>query len=379
MKIGIDARFYGPLGKGLGRYTERLIRNLEKIDSENDYVIFLRKENWDDYSPARCNFKKVLADFRWYSLKEQLLMPLKIYQEKVDLMHFPHFNIPIFYFGPFVVTIHDLILLQFPTKRATTLGPFLYKFKYLAYKITIRQAVKRAKKIIAVSRYTQKEIISYFNINPKKISVIYEACDGVESGQLVIPQKEFLKKYNIVKPYLLYVGNAYPHKNLEKLLYVFKKLKNVSNFNYQLVLVGKEDYFYRRLKKDAQRLSLLNDNSVVFFGFANDSQLASLYRNASLYVFPSFIEGFGLPPLEAMSYGLPVVASRTSCLPEILGEAAVFFDPRDPKDISQKILKVLNNKLLQKELIEKGFKQIKKFKWLKCAQETLKVYKDVKR
>jgi glycosyltransferase involved in cell wall biosynthesis len=376
MKIGIDARFYGPYGKGLGRYTEKLIKNLEKIDYQNQYFIFLRKENWKGFNPQNQNFKKVLADLPWYTVEEQILMPRIISKHKVDLMHFPHFNVPVFYFDDFVVTIHDLILLKFPTEKATTLGPILYKIKYLGYKTVITRAVKRAKKVITVSNFTKKEIADYFNLDPKKIMVTYEACDGIEYGQLSLPKSEFLSNHKIVKPYLLYVGNAYPHKNLEKLLEVFKTLKENSKFNFQLVLVGRSDYFYNRLKKEAQKLGLLQDNSAVFFGFASQQNLAHLYRRASLYVLSSFVEGFGLPALEAMSYGLPVVASSTSSLPEILDDAALFFDPKNKNSMVSTIRRALSDKNLQEKLINNGYGRVKKFSWERCAQETLSIYSE---
>lgn len=378
MRIGIDARFYGPKGKGLGRYTEKLIKNLENVDSDNEYVIFLRRENFSEYEPENENFKKVEADLKWYSLDEQLKMPGLIKKYKIDLMHFPHFNVPVLYRGDFVVTIHDLILLRFPTKRATTLGPLLYKIKYLGYKLAINLAVKRAKKVITVSQFTKVDLVNYFKIKPQKIEVTYEACDGVESGQLSIPEAGFLDKNKISKPYLLYVGNAYPHKNLEGLIAAYKKFKKKNNFSYQLVLVGKEDYFYKRLKQNAYGEGLLHDNSVVFFGFASQKDLAYLYSRASLYIFPSFIEGFGLPGLEAMSFGLPVISSNTSSLPEILGNAAIYFNPKDQNDIVSKIETVLNDKKLRSNMVDKGYDQVKKFSWESCAQETRKIYESIK-
>lgn len=402
MRIGIDARFFGPLGKGLGRYTEKLVKNLEKIDFENQYTIFMRKETWQDYIPENPNFKKVLADLKWYSLSEQFFLPRILSREKLDLMHFPHFNVPIFFHGNFVVTIHDLILLRFPTKRATTLDPIRYSIKYWGYKKTITNAVKSAKKIIAVSNYTKSEISDYFKINPEKICVIYEAADSVEWGQLTLPTDTFLKEHKITKPYLLYVGNAYPHKNLERLLFVFKRLKENSrpirqvqgrhaqaitnfpqdqdeNFPYQLVLVGKEDYFYQRLKNLAEKLNLLKDNSVIFFSFATQKELAALYRQASLYIFPSYIEGFGLPPLEAASYGIPVAAAKSSSLPEILGEAALYFDPYNEKEMAEIIFRAVADELLRQKLRKKGFLKVKEYSWLKCAKKTKEVYESVGR
>jgi glycosyltransferase involved in cell wall biosynthesis len=371
MRVGIDARFFGPVGKGLGRYVERLVENIEKIDQKNEYIIFLRKENWDYYTPKVSNFKKVLADYHWYSLKEQFVMPWRIWREKLDLVHFPHFNIPIFCPVKFVTTIHDLILLQFPTPRATTLGPLLYKIKYFAYRLVIGLGLRRAKKIITVSECTKKELVNFFKINPGKIDVTYEACDGVEYGQLKMPEKKNLAKFGIIKPYLLYVGNAYPHKNLEGLLKVVKKL----DLDCQLVLVGKEDYFYKRMKKEIWGTQI--SKNIVFTDFVSEAILADLYRNARLYVFPSFIEGFGLPGLEAMSYGLPVVASSSSCLPEIYGDAAIYFNPRDERDMAEKIKQVFFDENLRKRLVANGFQQIKKYSWSNLAAQTLKIYEDV--
>lgn len=380
MKIGIDARFYGPPGKGLGRYTQKLIENLEKIDQKNQYVIFLRKENFDLYQPKNPHFSKVLADYPWYSITEQVCMPAKIRQNKVDLMHFPHFNVPIFYFDKFVVTIHDLILLQFPTVKATTLSRTMYFVKQAGYKFVIKQAVKRAKKVITVSNYTKKELIKYFGLDPNKIIVTYEACD-INNQQSII-NNQHLQKIGIARPYLLYIGNAYPHKNLEGLLLAFKKLLKDYKLDLQLVLVGKEDYFFRRLKEEAEKLNLPaygwsaegGKSPVVFPGFVSDEGLQVLYQNALLYVFPSFCEGFGLPPLEAQAQSLPVVSSNASSLPEILEDTAEYFNPHNIDEMARVIAKVAKDEKLRDELRKKGLEHVKKFSWERCVQETLGVY-----
>jgi glycosyltransferase involved in cell wall biosynthesis len=352
MRIGIDARFFGPKDKGPGRYTENLIRNLEKLDIKNQYFIFLRKDNFDEYQPQNPNFKKVLANYKWYGWKEQLFFPFKLKKYKLDLMHFTHFNAPIFYRGKFIITIHDLILRHFPTSRKNLRNFLFYPFKQLMYRLAFGQVVKRAKKIIAVSRYTKKDILKYYNINPEKIEVIYEGV--FQHKDVRNPQK-----------YILYVGNVYPHKNLENLILAFRKIKQ-DNFNLQLVLVGGNDYFYKKLKK--------NNDDVIFTGFIKDEDLNILYNNAALYVFPSLYEGFGLPPLEAMARGLAVVSSNATCLPEILGDAALYFNPLDIDDIAEKIKKVLADNNLREQLIQKGFAQVKKYSWKKMAEETLKLY-----
>ncbi|MFH1938298.1 MAG: glycosyltransferase family 1 protein [Patescibacteria group bacterium] len=370
-RIGIDARLYGPKQTGPGRYVQKLIQNLEKIDLDNQYIVFLRKENWNEYQPKNKNFKKVLADCHWYTLKEQILMPFKIRQAKVDLMHFPHFNVPVFCFKPFVVTIHDLILKRFPTRRVSALEPFSYWFKNLAYHLVIYSAVKRSKKIIAISNYTKKDILKYFSIDSKKIKVIYEGVPDsprtVIENDVLGTRTSFLGR-SLDKPYLLYVGNAYPHKNLERLIVAFDGLnKN----GMQLVLAGRLDYFYKKIQK---RFS--GFKNIVFTDFILDKDLPILYQNASLYIFPSLCEGFGLPPLEAMSYQVPVVCSKATCLPEILGQAAIYFNPEDIEDMKKKIKLVLEDKELQEKLKLEGNKRIKKYSWVRMAKEIFVVYSE---
>jgi len=367
IRIGIDARFYGPKQKGLGRYVQKLVNNLEKASPDNQYIIFLRKENWNEYQPSNPNFKKVLADYPWYGWSEQFLLPFKIRQQEVDCMHFPHFNVPIFYSQPFIITIHDLILKKFPTRRASTLGPIRYWLKNLAYNLVIKLALKRAKKIIAVSEYTKEDILKYFDVESDKIKVIYEGSSYEGSSEpLEVGPQQRSDLHADTNPYLLYVGNAYPHKNLERLISAFKKISQEEK-KLKLILVGELDYFYKRLQK-------ISPANVIFTDFVSDQRLFNLYQNASLYIFPSLYEGFGLPPLEAMAHNLPVVSSNSSCLPEILGQAAIYFDPENTDDMINKIKKVLQDKELQKKLISRGQKTIKKYSWQKMAQKTLRVY-----
>ncbi len=377
MCIGIDARFFGAIGKGLGRYTQKLIENLEKIDNVNEYFIFLRKDNFEEYQPKNKNFQKVLADYRWYTFSEQTNMPRLLNKYNLDLVHFPHFNVPLFYKKPFIITIHDLILLHFPTIRGTTLNPLFYWLKYAAYKIVIRSAIKRAKKIIAVSNFTREDILKSYNVAENRIAVTYEAGDLTgeikEIGKIGnIGGDIILKKYGIIKPYILYVGNAYPHKNLEALVLAFE-IFNKDN-NRQMVLVGKEDYFYQRLKKFAESRKI---KDIIFAGFVPDSELDAIYKNSSLYVFPSLYEGFGLPPLEAMARGIPVASSNHPCMKEILQNSAYYFDASRPENIAKAIGILLNNRGLRKELIKKGYEQVKKYSWEKMARETLKIYKTI--
>jgi glycosyltransferase involved in cell wall biosynthesis len=396
MRIGIDARFFGSVCKGLGRYTEKLIQNLEKISAQggpaspslggpaspslggptsgwdDQYFIFLSQEGFKQYQPQAKNFQKVLADYQWYSLEEQLKMPPLLNKYQLDLVHFPHFNVPIFYRKKFIVTIHDLILLHFPTLRGTTLDSFLYWFKFLMYKVVIYWAIKRSEKIITVSEFTKKDLLENYSINPQKIEVTYEAGEGFCNW---LPEKEnqILKKYAIIKPYLLYVGNAYPHKNLEKLVSAFCEIrKKIANIH--LVLVGKEDYFFKKLKaKIAQKKP---GAGIIFTGFISDVELDVFYKNALVYVFPSLYEGFGLPPLEAMAKGVPVASSDHPCMQEILGESAFYFKAQDAKEMAEKLTEIIHNPGLRERLIQKGYAQIKKYSWQLMAEKTRSIYQN---
>lgn len=378
MKIGIDARFYGPLGKGLGRYTQKLIENLEKEDSQNEYFIFLRRENFGDYAPANKNFHKVLADYRWYTFAEQIMMPFVMWKHKLDLAHFPHFNVPIFYRGKFLITIHDLILIHFPTIRGTTLHPFFYKIKFLAYRLVISLAIRRAHKVIAVSEFTRKDILKNYAPKPEKVETIFEACDDFCLTNLEGPITA-LKKYGlvdscgIIKPYIIYIGNVYPHKNPENLALGYALAKKEKFPDLRLVFVGEEDFFYRRLKKFILDQGI---RDVIFTGKIDDRELSVVLRSANLCGRPSFYEGFELPPLEAMACGVPVVCSNHECALEILVNSAYYFDPRDPQSIAQAIKKVLTNDELRQTLIQKGYAQSKKYSWQKMAQKTLAIYEN---
>jgi glycosyltransferase involved in cell wall biosynthesis len=396
-RIGIDARLYGPVGKGLGRYTKEVVDNVIKIDKINEYVIFLCRENFDEFHilpEDTPRIKKILTDIRWYSLKEQFKFPGIIKNEKLDMIHFTHFNVPIFCPVKFIVTIHDLILTKYPTMRATTLGPVRYFLKNLLYRIVISTAVRRAKKIIVVSEFTKKDIIENFNASNDKIIVTYEGVSNLgrnennesrfyDLQEILNKDKKILAKHNIENPYLLYVGNAYPHKNLEGLLKVFSEIKKkdiCQASTAKLVLVGKDDYFYKKVKEYATTLGMsgqgISTDEVIFPGYVLDKDLEVMYRNAIAYIFPSFYEGFGLPPLEAMAHGCPVVSSDQASMPEILGPAALYFDPKDESEFSTKLIEIISNDGLKRELVKRGFEQVKKYSWDKCAGETLLIYKE---
>ena len=360
MRIVIDFRIFGTKPGGLGRYNQEFLNELKKLDKSNHYIL-LFKEAPEINLPD--NFEIKICDCHWYGIKEQIVLPWVLYQLKPDLVHFPHFNVPILYTGNFVVTIHDLIMTKFPSRKASTLNTAWFKIKYWFYKQVIRNAVKNSKKIIAVSKFTAKDIKEHFKLDDteaKKIEVVYEGVSTDSSSQA--------EPFNLPQNYFLYIGNAYPHKNLEFLIEVFKEFWQ-KHPEYYLILVGQKNYFYERLAKD------INCPNIIFTGYMSDDKLDSYYKNAKAYIFPSLYEGFGLPPLEAMSYGLPVLSSDASSLPEILGHSALYFDPKDREDLKKKMFEVINDNDLRNNLIRAGYKQIDKYSWRKMSEGILEIYK----
>jgi glycosyltransferase involved in cell wall biosynthesis len=356
MHIGIDARFFGTTGKGLGRYTEKLIHSLEKIE----------------YIPKNPNFTKVSVPYKWYGFAEQFLYPFLLFRYRVDLMHFPHFNVPFLYRHSFVVTIHDLILLRYPTKKASTHQALWYGLKYFFYQKIIRSALQRAKTIIAVSDFTKADIRLFDPKTEKKLVVTKEGVDQSCFWMPTSKKQERLAEYwketgrNSNTPFALYVGNAYPHKNLEAFLHLAKEAPE-----RDIVLVGKEDYFYQRFRS---KVTLAGLSNMYFVGGVSDEDLALLYQAADVYVFPSLYEGFGLPPLEAMQYGTRVLVSNRGSLPEIVGEAAAVADPETQDFLRTYLALCQEDSAVRQKTKKAGYVWAAQFEWQKMARETKDVY-----
>lgn len=365
MRIGIDARLWNQTG--VGRYVQELVTNLGKIDKENQYLIFARK-NEINYQSLTANCQLRTINIRWHSLKEQIFLPFLLWREHLDLVHFPYFSVPVFYPGQFVVTIHDLILDHFDTGRASTLPWLVHKLKRCGYKLVLRLALRRAVKIITVSESTKKEIVDHYKVKPEKVIVTYEAADGDRDDVQGVKGR--------CKGYFLYVGNAYPHKNLEKLCEAFLQLKT-STQDLKLILVGGEDYFYKRLAEHIRKMGFYR--KVILYGQASRKELTSLYKNAIALVFPSLMEGFGLPAVEAMGNGCLVLCSDLPVFREILGEAAVYFNPYDVDEIASKMAEVLNDPQKHEAFKRLGLEKVKQFSWAKLARETLEVYQSLYR
>lgn len=368
-KIGIDARFYSSNFTGIGRYTAELIRHLAELDTENQYVIFLNDPQYNQFKIPNERFKKVLVNARHYSLAEQTKFLRAIQREKLDLMHFTHFNAPLLYMGKTVVTIHDLILEFFPGKKMTS--P-LYRW---GYKATLRRAVDHAEHIFTVSEHTAEDLQKILGTSRDKITVTYNGL-GEEFHPLTDESlaKRVREEYKLDRGFLLYTGVWRTHKNLVRLLEAFAKVRNEGE-DILLVMTGKPDPVYDEVPKTIEKLGLAQYIRRV--GLVSEEDLIALYGLAQAYVFPSMYEGFGMPPLEAMACGTPVVTSNTSSMPEVCGENALYFDPYNIDEMAEKIHEILHNQELRERLVRDGLVRIKKFNWRDCAEKTLNIYKKI--
>jgi len=379
MRIGIDARIWGSSSRGVGRYVQNLVENLENVDRKNQYFIFLREPGFNSYQPKNKNFHKVLADVTWYGVKEQVMMPGIFSASNLDLLHVPHFNVPLLYQGKMVVTIHDLTMLKFGGRETSTLSAPIFLIKRAGLRFILQDAAQRAAAVVTFSQFVKDDIVKTFGIPAKKIFVTYEA--GILAGKGRADREReienVLGKYRITKPYFLYVGAFYPHKNVDRLVEAVKILNEKLKKPTQLVLAGRKDDFLERVVRRALGAGALRYISLT--DHVTDADLVDLYREAEAYVQPSLSEGFGLQTVEAMELGVPVVQANASCLPEIGGKAALYFDPLSPQDIAEKLAKVLGNNPLKKKLVAAGLKRAKDFSWEKMARETLKVYEKVLR
>lgn len=355
MKIAIDTQTTLGRKTGFGFYVSNLVKNLEKVDSQNDYA-FIRPERDRDFStPQRL-------------IWDQVTFPLLANRAGAKLIHQPCFSTPVIHRGKVVVTIHDLISVFFGHNIPFWSRQFFAKWMPLTYRF--------ADHLIAVSEHTKKDAIAVLKIPAEKITVIHEAAD--EQYQPIDDQaaiKKVREKYQTgSEPYILHVGTLEPRKNLQFLVRSFAAAKpNLGQT--KLVLTGKKGWYYEGLFTLVDDLKLQNE--VLFTGYVEDEDIPLLYNGALVLAFPSLYEGFGLPPLEAMACGTPVISSNTSSMPEVVGEAGLLLSPADEESWTTALIEIVNDPKRRAEMSKKGLEQAKKFSWQKCARETVAVYEKV--
>jgi len=359
-KIVIDAREYTT---STGRYMFRLLQYLEKIDTEHDYVILHKPHDMEVYTFSNPRFSKVPCPYKEFTFSEQIGYLKVLRSLKADLVHFGKTEQPVRYRGKKVTTVHDLTnaLMHNPSRYRNAL---YFKFKQVVYRWVIRQVSASSLRIITPTEFVKDQLAAFSHIDPAKITVTLESADPIAAAPEVIPGFK-------PKRFIMYVGRPTTHKNLGRLIDAFAKLQQ-ERPELHLVLAGKKDANYLAHEARVNQDGIPN---VIFTDFISDGQLRWLYEHCAAYVFPSLSEGFGLPPLEAMIHGAPVVASNATAIPEVCGDAAYYFNPLDVADMAAKIGEVLDDPKLRNHLIEQGHEQIKKYSWQRMAEQTLAVYK----
>ena len=370
MKILIDARLYGLENAGLGRYVMNLIKEICLLDSKNEYVFLLRKKYFETLDvPENC--KKILADFRHYSFSEQISLTNLFKNIKPDLVHFPHFNVPIFFKGKYIVTIHDLLMHKQVGLKATTLPPFFYFIKRLGYKFVFRNAVLNARQIIVPTNVVKKEIEDYYQVQSDKIKVVYEGFDEDSFNKVVRSQD--ISKYDLQGQYFVYTGNAYPHKNLDRLVEAIASLNKGRGEFVNLAVVTSRNIFTKRLENTVKTFKA--EKYVKILGFVPDSDMAAIYQKSVGLVTPSLSEGFGLPGIEAMSSGTLVLASNIPVYKEVYKDNAIFFNQLDFTSIESSLKQALSIKGSDRiNMINKAKAFAKNYSWSKMAKQTIDIY-----
>ena len=359
-RIGVDCRLAGQKHAGIGRYTQNLVQRLVE-NPEFEWVLFFSDiEQAQEVLPKKYdNTTEVFVPIKHYSLKEQTRLPKIFSEQKLDLLHIPHFNVPIFYPGKIVVTIHDLLWHEQRGNHVTTLPAWKYWLKYWAYIHTVKTAVKKAKAIFVPSKTVVETLGKYYPKTKNKTILTYE---GV--AEIFLQQKKIKSK---IKKQLIYTGSLYPHKNIEVVL---KALKNLPEFS--LKLVGARNIFQQETMELVKKHKV--EKQVDFLGRLSDKKLIELYSESFAFVFPSFSEGFGLPGLEAMATNLPVIASEIPIFKEIYGDAAAYFNPKSSAELVE-IINILEPS--RKDLIKNGQKIIEKYSWETMVNTTINEYKKI--
>jgi len=367
VRIGIDARKLHDFG--IGTYIRNLLRELANIDRNTEYVLLTRPTDMTVAASLGENFRAVADRSGHYSIAEQLSIPIAARREGIQLFHAPHYVLPALTPSKTVVTIHDCIHLMFPEYLRNRLG-------YAYARTSLYTAAHKADRIFTVSEQSKRDILKFFNVPPEKIVVTPNAIDDrfstPPSEEHVINTRE---RYQLSHSYLLYVGNIKPHKNLERLIEAFHLVRAQGRSELELIIIGDEISKLQSLRRAVHKYDM--HRYVRFLGYVPDKTLAVLYRLASVFVFPSLYEGFGLPPLEAMASGTPVVTSNLSSLPEVVGDAAVLVDPYSAESIAEGILTVLRSTHLRGELSKRGLERVKAFSWARSVQRVREVYGEV--
>jgi glycosyltransferase involved in cell wall biosynthesis len=368
VRIAIDARKLRDYG--VGTYVRNLLRYLARIDSAADYIVLCRAIDAPAIEQLGRNFRAVPELARPYSIREQFAVPNDLRRARADLFHATHYVLPPLTRCRSIVTIHDCIHLRFPQYLPN-------RAAYAYARASLWVATHRSDRVLTVSEASKRDILRYFRVPERKIDVIYNAIDERFGEPPEADEIERVReRYQLDGPFVLYAGNIKPHKNLERLIEAFHSLRRDGGFDQvRLLIIGDEISKYATLRRAVHRHKL--HKHVRFFGFVPDETLACLYRLASVFVFPSLYEGFGLPPLEAMASGTPVITSNVSSLPEVVGDAALLIDPYEPDSIAEAMRRVLTDDALRRDLCARGLARARQFSWDRSIRRVREIYGEV--
>ncbi len=357
-KIAIDARI---INSSTGTYVERLLHYLQEIDKANDYIVLVRAKDKDFWKPSGDNFTVKVAEYDNYSFNEQIGFLHFLNKLKPDLVHFCMPQQPILYKGAHVTTVHDLTLLKIYNTDKNWL---IFNIKQLVGKFVFKHVIQTSRYVLTVSKFSKSEIMKRYKVRTEKVAVTPLAAD-VNIDKLAPYEHDF-------KEYILYVGQQSDYKNIRRLGDAHQKLLE-THPNLGLILVGSIKGGALNNKKYFEDRGYKN---IEFTGFLPDPQRDWLYKNAAAYIFPSLMEGFGLPGLEAMGYGAPVISSNATCLPEVYGDAALYFDPLDVDQMAKSIDSVISDEKMRQDMIKRGYKRFSEYSWKRTAKQTRSVYID---
>jgi glycosyltransferase involved in cell wall biosynthesis len=367
VRVAIDVRKIHDFG--IGTYVRNVVRELARLDQTNEYLLIGRPDDLDLANQLGPNFRLVVNRSGNYSLGEQFSIPLLLRRERVDVFHAPHYVLPPLVGCPSVVTIHDCIHLMFPQYLPNRLAA--------AYaRALMWNATHRSAHVLTVSEASKRDILRFFPIPPERITVAHNAIDA-DVGRLSTDEeiRRVRERFQLHAPFVLYVGNIKPHKNVERLIEAFALVRTGPLADVKLLIIGDEISKYPTLRRAVHQCKL--HKHVRFLGFVDDRTLSALYRLATVFAFPSLYEGFGLPPLEAMASGTPVVTSNVSSLPEVVDDAAILVDPYDVAGIAHGIRRVLLDETLRADMRARGLARAAEYSWTRSVATIHRIYTEV--
>lgn len=375
VRIGINARYLQRPVTGIERYLLELTKNISKLDNKNKYILFFNQhlpiikitdnDNFE-YFITKHSTKRNIQRIIW----EEFFLFFELIKKKVDVFHGPSFVSPFFKSSKEIITIHDLTFLFF--KEGYTLMNKLY------FGLFLPKSIRKADIIIANSHSTKKDILKYYDIPEQKIKVVHLGIDPNFKKSYDPDELNSIKqKYKIPEKFFLFVGLLSPRKNIKNILEAFYLFKKENNSNHKFVIVGKKGWLYSDIFQFIEENNLVDE--IIFTDYVDEKDLSAIYSSATAFLFTSLYEGFGLPILEAMSCGCPVITSNLSSMPEVGGDAALYVNPYLVNEIKDAMNLLLENKELRQNLINKGHNQVKKFSWEKTARETLEIYRELSR